>query len=243
VLTGTPDVIGLWIAEICSGKSSVAVSLHPWQLLPSTLLSSECGGNLREQLMDESSRLLILRRLNAVVPRSSCAREGAAFRPVKYFVARPPTQRTPHDFNPAVASDFNPVIPNPSLNSSQTMGAMAIDWQEVTATVRSADCDQAIRTARAVTFRTHIRWRRSRDLEWVYGHQHARDCTRKDRRPRFYDKDGRQPFREWARRRTQHQHARKSAALRERMRIMRTFFIQLPIDAPGRNPHLAAIAA
>jgi hypothetical protein len=193
--------------------------------------------------MDESSRLLILRRLNAICPRSSCAREGAVFRPIKYFVARPPTQRTQHDFDLAVAGDFNPVTPNPSLNSSHTMGAMAIEWQEATAAVRSADCDQAMRTARAVTFHTHVRRRRSRDLDWVYGHQHPRDCTRKDRRPRFYDKDGRQTYREWARRRTQHQHARRSAALRERMRIIHTFFIGLPIDAPGRNPHLAEIAA
>jgi hypothetical protein len=123
------------------------------------------------------------------------------------------TQTTPHEFDPTVAGDLNPVIPNSTLDSWRTMDGIAIAWQEGTAAARSA----------------------GPDLDWVYGHQHARDCTRKDRRPRFYDKDGRQPYREWARRRTQHQYARKSAAFRERTRIMHTFFIPLLINAPGRN--------
>jgi hypothetical protein len=193
--------------------------------------------------MDESSRLLILRRLDVVVPRSSCAREGAVYRPVKYFVARPATQRTPQDFNPAIAGDFNPVIRNPSFNIAQTAGTLAINRQQVTVAVRSADLDQAIPTALAVTFRTHVRWRQSRNLDWVYEHHHPRVCARKDSRCRVYDKDGRQSYREWTRRRTQYQHARKSAALRERTRIMHTFFIRLPIDTPARIPHLNAITA
>jgi hypothetical protein len=191
--------------------------------------------------MDESSRLLILRRLDG--PRSSHGRECAVYRRIKYFVARPPAKRTPQEFNPAVAGKVKPVIRNLAFNLAQTIGALTIDWQEVTAAVRSANRDQAVRTVLAVTSRAHVRWRRSRDLDRIYGHQHSRGCTRKDPRSRVYDKDGRQSYREWARRRTQHQHAGKSAALRERLRIMRTFFIRLPIYAPARIPHLNAIAA
>jgi hypothetical protein len=113
-------------------------------------------------------------------------------------------------------------------------GVLATDRQKLTAAVRSADFDQAIRTAQAATVRGHVRWRRSRDLE-VYGRQHPRGCIREDGPSRLYDKVGRQSYREWARRRTQHKHARKSAALRERRRIMHTFFGRLPIDAPDRN--------
>jgi hypothetical protein len=60
--------------------------------------------------------------------------------------------------------------------------------------------------------------------EGVYGRQHPRSRTRKDHRSHAYDKVGRQSYREWARRRTKHPHARKSAAGRERIRIMHAFF-------------------
>jgi hypothetical protein len=75
----------------------------------------------------------------------------------------------------------------------------------------------------------------------------ARQCprirVRRHRRFRFYDKNGRQCYRERAWYRSQHHHHRKSAAVREQMRIRHAFFIRLQIDASCGRLYFNGIAA
>jgi hypothetical protein len=75
------------------------------------------------------------------------------------------------------------------------------------------------------------------------GRQCPRIRVRRDRRFRFYDKNGRQSHRERARHRSQHHHHRKSPAFREQMRIRHAFFIPLQIDAPCGRLYFDGIAA
>ena len=65
------------------------------------------------------------------------------------------------------------------------------------------------------------------------GRQCPRIRVRRDRRFRSYDKNGRQSYRERARHRSQHHHPRKSAAIREQMRIRHAFFIRLRKNVPS----------
>jgi hypothetical protein len=59
----------------------------------------------------------------------------------------------------------------------------------------------------------------SRLVDWPYGRQYPRSRAQRNRRSRFYDKESRQSYREWARRRSQYHHPRKAAAFREQMRL------------------------
>jgi hypothetical protein len=75
------------------------------------------------------------------------------------------------------------------------------------------------------------------------GRQCPRIRVRRDRRFRFYDKNGRQSYRERARHRSQHHHPRRSAAIREQMRIRHAFFFRLQIDAFCGQLYFDGIAA
>jgi predicted RNA-binding Zn-ribbon protein involved in translation (DUF1610 family) len=83
----------------------------------------------------------------------------------------------------------------------------------------------------------------SLDLDWSYGRQYPRSRTQRDRRSRFFDKKSRQGYREWARRRSQHHHPRRSAAFREQVRVRHAFFIQSHIDARSGRLYSNGIAA